>query len=239
MRGASSGTYQSWPCSREKALPAHPPEQHTHWHRLPSLNLWKTKYYCKALGGFLATLSVHKVKFRGLSEQGVSYPWHTDVQEQRISCSRAGDLISISMLIYNPQHCWCSPGCFEALVFWCPLWTASSGQPSSAQSCEVRQSPVSHKTAQEWYCLKKVQTHRFIIQSFRRTLIQNHLCLGAFVDIRLKEKSARRGVVMSPTVSSPSGRRGEGFKVMEESPTCVMVQQKHLIHTYHPLKKAR
>lgn len=141
-----------------------------------------------------------------------------DAQEQWISCSRAGDLSNISILIYNPQHCWCSPGCSEALILWCPLWTASSGHPSSAQSpCGWSRVLFSRKLPRNDTTLK-VQTHRFIIQSFRRTLIQNHFCLGAFTDARSKEKPARRGVVMSPAVPSPSSWKGEGFKDTHELP---------------------
>lgn len=48
----SLSTYQYCPCSREQACPGSPSPSSTHWQRLGSLNLRKTKYYCKAVGGF-------------------------------------------------------------------------------------------------------------------------------------------------------------------------------------------
>lgn len=51
MHGASLSTYQYCPAAESRlAQPFH--LSSTHWHSLGSLNLWKTKYYFKAMGGF-------------------------------------------------------------------------------------------------------------------------------------------------------------------------------------------
>lgn len=169
----------------------------------------KNKILLQGRWWFLATLSVHKVKFRGLSEQGVSYPCDTDAQELRISCSRAGDLISVSIPIYNPQYCCCLPGCFEALILWCPLWTASSGHPSSAQSPCGWGRQFSTKLPGTDLALKRCR-HAGLL--FNHSGEHSCKIIYAWGPWQVKGKSARRGVVMSPAVSSPSGRRGEGFK---------------------------
>lgn len=172
----------------------------------------KNKILLQGCGWFLATLSVHKVKIRGLSEQGVSYPCHTDAQEQRISCSRAGDLINISILIYNPQHCWCSPGCFEALILWCPLWTASSGHPSSAQSpCGWSRVPFSRKLPRNDTTLKgaDTQVHYSIIQENINT---KSFLPGGLCRYQVKRKVCKKGSGDVPRSALSLQQKGWGIQ---------------------------
>lgn len=95
MQGASPSTYRYSTCSRLQACSW---LSSSDQHRLTQARkpvFMKNKILLQGHGWFLVTLSVHKVKLGGLSEQGVSYPCCTNTKEERISCSGAGDLIRL------------------------------------------------------------------------------------------------------------------------------------------------
>lgn len=81
MHGASLSTYQYCPCSREQACPGSPSLSSTHWQRQGSLNLWKTKYYCKAVGGF----QLHFQSTKSKSEAYLSRESHIPVTQMHRS----------------------------------------------------------------------------------------------------------------------------------------------------------
>lgn len=77
MRGAFFKHLSIVPLQQRAGLPRLSiSEQHT-LTEAGKPELTKNKILLQGCGWFSATLSVHKVKFRGLSEQGVSYPCHT------------------------------------------------------------------------------------------------------------------------------------------------------------------
>lgn len=88
----------------------------------------------------------------------------------------------------------------------------------------------------------KGQAHKFIIQPFRGTLIQNHLCLEAYADKKSKKKPLGGGAVMVPCgvfslqQKVKNSRAQMSCPAQEQRLTQVTVQQKHLSHTYHPFK---
>lgn len=97
MLSASLSTYQYYVGSRQHACSRLSISEQ---HRLTEARrpaFMKNKILLQSHGWFLVTLSAHKVKLGGLSEQGVSYPCHTNAWEERISCSRAGDLIRLQV----------------------------------------------------------------------------------------------------------------------------------------------
>lgn len=232
MHGASLSTYQYCPCSREQACPAH--------HSLGSLNLWQTKYYCKAVGGF----QLHSQSTKSNSEAFLSREPH--IPDTRMH--RAVNILWQGRRFDQHFHTHLQPPVLLMFtrLFWGPgslihLWTAFSGHPSSAQSRE------GESCSDSKFCFPQncpgmmlpqkaadPQVHYWVIQ-------ENIKIIYAWGPLQIpgQRKSLHEGEwCCPPQCPLPLAQRVKDSRThTKESPACVMVQQKHLIHTYHPLKK--